>query len=206
MNAGGSRSFWDRISVLYDFTAKRNMKTYDILAGEISKDLGPNMDVLEIAAGTGILSERLSRFCGSYEVTDFSLNMVRIARRKKIAGNVSFSLQDAENLTYPDKSFDAVVVAHALHIVPRPEKVLNDIRRVLKDGGLLIAPTYVRSGDLLERFRERIMEITGFKAYHKWSRDGYLDFLASMGWQLVRASEINSSFPIVLAFAVKSRL
>ena len=43
---------------------------------------------------------------------------------------------------YADQSFDVVIVVNALHIVPEPEKALSEIRRVLKDDGVLVAPTF----------------------------------------------------------------
>ena len=50
-------------------------------------------------------------------------------------------------LSYADRSFDAVIVSNALHIVPQPEKALAEIRRVLKDDGVLIAPTFTHAGN-----------------------------------------------------------
>ena len=43
------------------------------------------------------------------------------------------------------KSFDVVIVSNALHIVPQPEKALREIKRVLKDDGVLIAPTFTHA-------------------------------------------------------------
>ena len=40
-----------------------------------------------------------------------------------------------------------VIVSNALHIVPQPEKALAEIRRVLKDDGVLIAPTFTHAGN-----------------------------------------------------------
>ena len=43
-------------------------------------------------------------------------------------------------LPYVEESFDVVIVSNALHIVPQPEKALDEIRRVLKDDGVLMRP------------------------------------------------------------------
>ena len=48
-------------------------------------------------------------------------------------------------LPYAEVSFDVVIVSNALHIVPQPEKALAEIHRVLKDDGVLIAPTFTHS-------------------------------------------------------------
>lgn len=57
------------------------------------------------------------------------------------------TVQDMFNLPYADKSFDVVIVSNALHIVPEPEKALREIRRVLRDDGVLIAPTFTHLGN-----------------------------------------------------------
>ena len=48
-------------------------------------------------------------------------------------------------LPYADKSFDVVIVSNALHIVPQPEKALAEIHRILRDDGVLIAPTFTHA-------------------------------------------------------------
>lgn len=40
-----------------------------------------------------------------------------------------------------------VIVSNALHILPKPEKALTEIRRVLKEDGVLIAPTFTHAGN-----------------------------------------------------------
>ena len=47
--------------------------------------------------------------------------------------------------------FDAAVISNALHIMPEPEKALAEIRRVLKPGGILIAPTFMAVGSISDR-------------------------------------------------------
>ena len=48
-------------------------------------------------------------------------------------------------LPYANKSFNVVIVSNALHIVPQPEKAIAEIKRVLKDDGVLIAPTFTHA-------------------------------------------------------------
>ena len=53
---------------------------------------------------------------------------------------LKFEVADATCLPYENNSFDVVIIANALHVMPEPQKALKEIDRVLKDGGLLIAP------------------------------------------------------------------
>lgn len=68
-----------------------------------------------------------------------------------------------------DETEHAVVISNALHIMPEPEKALAEIRRVLKPGGILIAPTFTAAGSLSGRMRIRFMELSGFKVFYKWT-------------------------------------
>ena len=52
-------------------------------------------------------------------------------------------MADATALPYADDSFDAVLIANALHVMPEPEKALREIDRVLRPGGILIAPNFM---------------------------------------------------------------
>ena len=51
--------------------------------------------------------------------------------------------RDTCKLRYADDSFDVVIIANALHIIPEPERALAEMRRVLKKDGILIAPNFI---------------------------------------------------------------
>lgn len=85
--------------------------------------------------------------------------------------------KDATALPYAPETFDAVVISNALHIMPNPKAALSEIRRVLKPDGILIAPTFTAAGSVFGRLKIRIMELSGFKVFHKWDSKRYLDFL-----------------------------
>ena len=137
-----NKKFWDKWAGRYDRTMNGSREIYDKIADQAGNRLNRNMTVLELACGTGILSEKIAGFVKQLEATDFSKEMIRQAKMKNHSSRIRFSTQNALNLPYAPGSFDAVVISNALHIMPEPEKVLQNIHRVLKEDGFLIAPTF----------------------------------------------------------------
>lgn len=101
----------------------------------------PGNRVLDIACGTGLVSFETARAVGPdghVLGVDISGRMVdsaeRRAREAKLP-NCSFARMDAETLSLPEASFDAVLCALGLMYMPDPERALREMRRVLRPGG-----------------------------------------------------------------------
>ena len=100
--------------------------------------------------------------------------------------------------------FDVVIVSNALHIVPQPEKALAEIRRVLKDDGVLIAPTFTHSGELVYRQGQGIFhEAGGLSLHSRWTSEEYLRFLRQNSWTVRKSVVLKASFPLTYAECVK---
>ena len=138
-----NKQFWQRWASCYGPLMQSSEPLYAAIAQQMQPHLTPEMNVLELACGSGQLSFRLSRLVRDWEATDFSPKMIAQAKLKPRGTGLHFSVQDATSLPYADETFDAVLIANALHIMPRPEKALAEIYRVLKPGGQLFAPTFV---------------------------------------------------------------
>lgn len=102
--------------------------------------------ILEVGCGNGELwvknSDRLPKDCKVY-LTDISEGMLRDAKNKlkNIDYNFIFSKVDAQDIPYEDGYFDVVIANHMLFHVENRNKVLKEIRRVLKSQGVLYAST-----------------------------------------------------------------
>lgn len=177
-----NRGFWESWAKRYDRFMASDRKIYGKLAGRMKHTLNRTMTVLELACGTGLLSVQLAGSVKLLEATDFSAEMIKQAKSKPRSSRLNFSVQDATNLPYAAKTFDAVIISNALHIMPHPEKALSEIRRVLKREGLLIAPTFTAAGSFFGRLKVRLMELSGFRVFHKWTPENYLSFLRDNGF------------------------
>ena len=139
MKAGDNKEFWQRTAKSYGSFMKHSWKLYDTICERIRPGLTREMNVLELACGSGQLSFRLAGRVRLWEATDFSENMIVEARKKPRSSRLHFSVQDATALLYAPDSFDAVVISNALHIMPHPELALAETKRVLKPDGRLFA-------------------------------------------------------------------
>lgn len=197
---GNNKRFWSRYAKLYDFEVDRfSHRAYERMYQLMSESLDPAMDVLEVATGTGLIALNIAGSVGSVAATDFSPGMIAKASRKAVPANVTFSIEDATSLSFANASFDAVVISNALHIMQNPKLVMENIRRVLKPDGLLIAPTFSHghlrpsSWDLNARLLKRI----GFETYSKWTPEEYVAFITDNGFRVSRWLVLNAAFPLV---------
>ena len=175
--------FWQKSAKLYTpMQEKKNGSMYKNVAKKCEKYIR-GKTVLELACGTGQLTAPLAQLAGLWEATDFSPNMIKEAESRNIPC-ASFCVQDATKLPYATSSFDVVIIANALHIMPEPEKAMSEIKRVLKPHGILIAPTFVYVGKA-NRLRLFLINTFGFKTYHKWTDKDLEKFIESFDFKVM---------------------
>ena len=198
-----SENFWNRNAKRYDRFMRKDRAAYEKLY-ELIRPVVKARTVLELAAGTGLIAKNIVRAASHIEVTDASEEMIAEAKRNNRSAKLHFSVRDMFCLPYADKSFDVVIVSNALHIVPQPEKALAEIRRVLKDDGVLIAPTFTHgNGTLRGIIKLFFMKLAGFPLNSRWSSADYLAFLRQNGWSVRKSAVLKGSFPLTYAECVK---
>lgn len=101
--------------------------------------------ILEIGCGRGDFSLYLSQRYPNATVigTDFSSYAVELANSKIQPGtkNLKFKAENAENLNFENERFDMVISCETLEHVANQDKMLNEVRRVLKKGGCYFITT-----------------------------------------------------------------
>ena len=117
------RAAWDRI--------------LDLVIPPISPGGGP-LDALDAGCGTGFLALELAARGHRVTGIDFAPSMVARAQEKAAASGlaVRFEQGDAENLPYPNGSFDLVISRYSAHHWSDLGVALREVRRVLKPGGV----------------------------------------------------------------------
>ncbi len=111
----------------------------------------PGQSVLDVACGTGDLTQAFARSPAATVVgLDFTREMLAIAQKKRvrlpssIAARMSYVEGDAQNLPFPDASFDVVSIAFGIRNVADPDRALREFARVLRPGGRLVVLEFGR--------------------------------------------------------------
>ena len=197
------KNFWDKNAGRYDRFMRKDGAAYDEMYALI-RPVVKAKTVLELATGTGLIAKNIVNAAAHIEATDASAEMILEAKRDNRSAKLHFSVRDMFRLPYADKSFDVVIVSNALHIIPQPEKALAEIRRVLKDDGVLIAPTFTHGNSTLRgRLKLFFMKLVGFPLNSRWSSADYLAFLRQNGWTVRKSAVLKASFPLTYAECVK---
>ena len=200
------KNFWDRNAGRYDRFMRKDREVYEKMY-ELIRPVVKDKTVLELATGTGLIARHIIKAAAHIEATDASVEMIAEAKRDNQSAKLHFSVQDMFRLPYADKSFDVVIVSNALHIVPQSEKALAEIHRVLKDDGVLIAPTFTHAGNSFSgKVRAFFMKLAGFPLHRKWTSEEYLRFLRQNGWAVRKSVVLKASFPLTYAECEKTEV
>jgi len=193
------RSYWDKHAKNYDRSMSllgRPIPRMVELAGEATRGLER---VLEVAAGTGLVTTSLAAGAGEVIATDYSAAMVAaLERRVREAGvaNVRCEQADLYALRFDDGAFDAVVAANVLHLVPDLPGALAALRRVVKPGGQIIVPTFCHDETALSWVVSRALAVTGFPGHRRFTARSLRQAVEEAGVRVTRAEVLPGVIPI----------
>lgn len=106
----------------------------------LAADFADGKDILEVACGPGVGLEYLARRARSVIGGDFDIEVLRHAGSHSRNG-VRILQLDAHAIPFAKQSFDVVVLFEALYYLARPETFVDEARRVLRSGGMLLICT-----------------------------------------------------------------
>lgn len=118
---GRERKAQTTLAVLRDFLKDVDLKS---------------LRLLDLGSSAGIISNYLSNYFGKVFAMDIDRSAVHSAQRSFKRHNLHFVVSDAMDAPFPDDAFDVLVCAHIYEHVPDPRRLMDEIHRVLKPGGV----------------------------------------------------------------------
>ncbi len=156
-------------------------------------ELSAGAEVLDVAAGTGVLARALAPHVRRVVASDLSKTILAVGARDAPA-NVSFERAAAEDLPYPTGTFDMVVTRYSVHHFLRPEMALHQMYRVCKPGGELLVIDVVAPGDPMCVRRYNSLERSRDASHARTLSSGdLLRAIERVGWRVreTRSREIE---------------
>ncbi len=198
MNQFG-RNYWERHAKRYDRSTRLLARPVARMLELAREAATGNAHVLEVAAGTGLLTMAIAPVVGELVATDYATAMVQqLESHVRSAGlrNVQCEQADIYALRYEPATFDAVFAANVLHLVPDLGAALTSLVRVLRPGGTLVAPTYLHNQTLGASALSRILSLTGFPGHRRFTAETLQQAVKDVGLRVQHFEIIPGPFPI----------
>jgi phosphatidylethanolamine/phosphatidyl-N-methylethanolamine N-methyltransferase len=188
---------YGRWAPVYDLIFGRVFRAGRRAAIDVAEGIGGR--ILEVGVGTGLSLPGYGNGTSVFGV-DISAEMLRKARervaRLHLDNVEGLAVMDAENLDFPDSSFDVVVAQYVVTAVPHPERALDEFVRVVKPGGEIVITSRIGAeAGVRAAVEKRLMPVTsrlGFRTEFPWDR--YLRWAARL--PAVRLVERRSIPPL----------
>lgn len=152
MNNKENQNIKDGIKNTFNDVAKSydNNKQFIISAKKMVNSINikdENLNILDLSTGTGNIAIELAIKFPNANIfgVDISAQMLNIAKQKiENLGikNITYQLQDVENLDFTDMKFDIITCGYGLFFYPNMDEVFKDVCSRLKSGGKFIFSTF----------------------------------------------------------------
>ncbi len=173
-----------------------------VIVGELlceAIDLRSGDEVLDVATGSGNAAiSAARRFC---EVTGMDLAPSAIEHARRRAGaegmEIAFEVGDAEDLSYPDTSFDVVLSTFGVMFCPNQEKAAGELLRVCRPGGKIGLANWTPDGFIGNMFRtigKHVPPPPGLKPPPLWGTEERLRELFGDNISSLEATRRNYAF------------
>ena len=134
--------------------------------------------------------------------TDISSEMIEQCRSKQLSTNVhniKFSKEDSYSLSFEDSIADKLICCNALHVMSDPKKALDEMRRVLKQDGKLIIPTYCHKEgkSISSRIFRAAIRCANFigvvPSLHIWRKEDLINIIESAEFRIKDSERIKNA-------------
>jgi ubiquinone/menaquinone biosynthesis C-methylase UbiE len=202
--------YWGKLADAYDESQLLAGSTYPPIIEKIKDEFMPHDRLLEVGAGTGILTVQVAPLVAQVTCTDVAPGMLEKAKAKLADfDHVDYRVETASALSFEDNSFDVVLCCNVLHQMVDPDVAVGEFHRVLRPGGKLLAIT-LTMGDmsLWAKARTGIQYAVRFgipPASHSFKLSTFSQLIADTGFDVVEAALVTREpLPTAYISAVKN--
>jgi ubiquinone/menaquinone biosynthesis C-methylase UbiE len=162
--------------------------------------------LLDVGCGNGIfLSMVLNKFDVEVSGIDISPGMVEKSK-ELLDGRADLKVGDSENLPWNDRSFDVVTCSASFHHYPGPERVLKEMKRILRPGGFLMIADPFTSNELLRFFANILIKFSKSGDVRIYSQKEMRELLEKGGFAVIKwdikGKKLKQYFVVVAASSV----
>ena len=162
-------------------------------------DLRSGERVLDVAAGNGNATLAAARRWCDVTSTDYVPSLLESGRARALAEGhtIKFQEADAEDLPFPDASFDAVMSTFGVMFTPNQDKAASELARVCKPGGRIGLANWTPQGFIGQLFKtigSYIPPAAGVKSPSLWGTKARLEELFGKTAQEIHTTEREYTF------------
>jgi len=200
--------FWSRFAT--DFEKHNNyvagFKEIEFLKNKLLENKSLKK-TLELGCGDGMFTEIIANNSDKVVATDWSDEMIEAAKlRYRNNKVIEIKKEDCLNLSFENHSFDTVFMANLLHVIPTPEKVLDECKRILKTDGQIIILSFTMHR--MKFFHKIAMLYRYIRTYGKPPKESRVlspknvkEMLDKGGWETMNIDLIGDKMKSVYAIA-----
>lgn len=192
------KAFWERTAGRYDLSMWLFGGPLDAMLPLVSEEVDGLDRVLELAAGTGLVSAAIAPVVGELVATDYAEAMVvKLQERIDASGwtNVQSRVLDVYDMD-GDGAYDAIVAANVLHLLPDLDGAIDAMVAALRPGGRLILPTYCHDQTAVAQLTSRVMGLVGFPGERRLTLDRLASRLTDRGLTVRRKELLSGLLPM----------
>ena len=196
--ADDGKVFWERTAARYDLSMRILGGPLGSMLPLVAEEVAGLEQVLEVAAGTGLVTRAVAPVVSELLATDYAEAMVaQLKQRVAELGleNVQTRTLDVYALDATER-FDGVVAANVLHLVPDLDEAVAAMARVLRPGGRLVVPTYCHAQTFSARMTSAVMSLGGFPGRRRFTLDSLQEALVRGGLEVRRSTLLPGLLPI----------
>jgi len=201
--------YWGKLADAYDKSQLLAGSTYPPIIEKLKGEFMPHDRLLEVGAGTGILTVQVAPLVAHVTCTDIAPEMLEKAKARLVGfDHVEYRVETATALSFEDNSFDVVLCCNVLHQMVDPDLAMGEFHRVLRPGGRLLAITLTMGNmSLWAKVCTGIQYAIRFgipPAGHSFNLSTFSQLIADGGFDIVESELVTQEpFPTAYVSAIK---